>query len=1251
MEVKTKSRPMRELMACMIDAAQKDGWTVEVVKFTNRMLNLRPVEMWPRVDCLAAINSGGFPLDKAIHYGDIYPRMLQLNDPRGQRLLQDRMLVYKKLRELGVPTPNFAAVLRSAPDEPGSPVVREVGDALYIGNKRLVKPFVEKPLDADNHDVWVYFPQDQGGGVRKLFRKTGDQASAFEQVSGIRTDQSYVYEEFVFGERLDCKVYAVGTDYAHAEQRKAPTTDGRVERTADGKEVRRVTKLTRDEQTIAGKISKGFRQFVCGFDLLRAPSTSVVCDVNGWSRVKNFPEYWLQCGRRMHKLCVSHVRKQMRREEREDRGLWHHSRSRSPSRSPFASSASSSTTSLGVMPAHVSTTPLTSEDDMMSAWPEQPPSASTSCDSLSAVDSALDSDDPQQHQHQQQQQQQPVGAESPLADAVDKLRSVAELRLNALRDVTSMPDMRRGTHKLGSMASLFDPESPRVTATDASDNGAVDSFDDDSVGEHTLIGVSVVFRHADRTPKQKLKLKSAHPKLLARFAGVRDAIKNWKELKLKNTKDDAKKKLAELAAVCLAIADTCVEPADAELSSSSSSSSPPPPPRTAARGADAHTAEVLRSMASIMTADLPGTKVQLKPVKFAEAPPDNRCMDDGLCTGFAVVSVMLVCKWGGMLTDAGVAQSRIIGREFFDRIVPELSVPQRRRWALNLAGHVYSNDERRVKLTAEVVTDALVRSAHEPVQRQQQQQQRHRHRRSETASAANNDDGDNDDDDDDDGDAGPASEKCACSDSDCSGGSSDDSNNNNNDDDDDSDNGETRILIPTDEREKYAGFTSSSSDYNEHHDCMSPLRAGSPAIEHAENDEHDDGSENEASVVVEQQSGDGDSDDDSDDETDSDVDARNVSVYEDVERSSRASALSADAAAAVVVSRIVERPDLLGDCSAASEAMERAKVTIEEQAHLFSLSEDFMALMPSDADLRHTMRASPTFKPADAADSLRSQQTVWRNRFQQLLFLVTNQVRNFCLHLADAADRLGGAHAVYADETLEHMVARWKRLWSNLYNVPKNRFNLSKVPAAYDYAKFDAAHNSALTSGSAGLLRELLHTASWLAAVVLSCEYGCTRIEKLRIGSLVSQPLLQHIVHRSLRQCTQPKPRSRLSLYFTSESHIATLVNLLVSSPIVDSSYAIRGECNYLSHVCFKLYRHTVSLEYSYYYVDILLSTGAEHDVFNHVDGDHVVPINRCVLIERVRLFDLSTLAVSFDALYSDDDCLQQDFDTINFKS
>ena len=184
--------------------------------------------------------------------------------------------------------------------------LKEFDEYIEFNGKKILKPFVEKPANGDDHNIYIYYPHC--GGQKRLFRKTKNLSSLYYPNNNkIRRDKSYIYEEFLQSDGFDIKVYTVGEDYFHAEERKSPTLDGVVQRTEEGKEVRYPVNLTTEEKNIARKIVQIFKQNICGFDILRSRGKSFVCDVNGWSFVKGNNKYYEDCAIQIRKIILNHI--------------------------------------------------------------------------------------------------------------------------------------------------------------------------------------------------------------------------------------------------------------------------------------------------------------------------------------------------------------------------------------------------------------------------------------------------------------------------------------------------------------------------------------------------------------------------------------------------------------------------------------------------------------------------------------------------------------------------------------------------------------------------------------------------------------------------------------------------------------------------------------------------------------------------------------------------------------------------------
>lgn len=130
----------------------------------------------------------------------------------------------------------------------------------------------------------------------------------------------------------------------------------------------------------------------------------------------------------------------------------------------------------------------------------------------------------------------------------------------------------------------------------------------------------------------------------------------------------------------------------------------------------------------------------------------------------------------------------------------------------------------------------------------------------------------------------------------------------------------------------------------------------------------------------------------------------------------------------------------------------------------------------------------------------------------------------------------------------------------------------SQISELYDSLKYDALHNQVFLetmftpisqhesstpdkavslSEPPAKLKELYNNAKILFDYIAPAEYGIEKAEKLQIGVLTSWPLLKQILDDL--HTAKESEEGRGAFYFTKESHIQTLVNLVLLSdlPIV----------------------------------------------------------------------------------------------------
>ncbi|XP_035909532.1 uncharacterized protein LOC118510994 isoform X6 [Anopheles stephensi] len=304
MSKKSQSKPMKEILTRL-----QEFEFIRMVVIGEEIILNEPVDRWPLCDCLISFHSKGFPLEKAIQYAQLRQPYV-INNLHMQFDIQDRRRVYAILEKEGIEIPRYAVLDRDSPDPKQHELV-ESEDHVEVNGIVFNKPFVEKPVSAEDHNIYIYYPTSAGGGSQRLFRKIGSRSSVYSPESRVRKTGSFIYEDFMPTDGTDVKVYTVGPDYAHAEARKSPALDGKVERDSDGKEIRYPVILSNAEKLISRKVCLAFKQTVCGFDLLRANGKSFVCDVNGFSFVKNSNKYYDDCAKILGNMILRELAPQL----------------------------------------------------------------------------------------------------------------------------------------------------------------------------------------------------------------------------------------------------------------------------------------------------------------------------------------------------------------------------------------------------------------------------------------------------------------------------------------------------------------------------------------------------------------------------------------------------------------------------------------------------------------------------------------------------------------------------------------------------------------------------------------------------------------------------------------------------------------------------------------------------------------------------------------------------------------------------
>lgn len=639
MDKKARSKPMAEILSRL------DEKLFEIIFFGDDCIVNKPIETWPICDVLIAFFSKGYPIEKVKSYVKNRNIKFNVNDLDMQKLLQDRRRVYDLLEASGIDVPKHVYLSRDGYISTGTgagnkklqqkqegasekaentkenieeDVLLEFDDHIEINGITINKPFVEKPVNAEDHNISIYYPSSAGGGCKKLFRKIGNRSSEFyPDIHEVRRDGgSYIYEEFVETQGTDVKMYTVGPEYGHAEARKSPTVDGKVQRNSDGKEVRFPVILTFREKEIARRIVLVFKQFVCGFDILRVQEghslVSYVCDVNGWSFVKNSRKYYDDCAQILSEHICAVIKPTLLKGISTLNPL-------TLNREDTERKDKRSSNILFRAARMLLGQPTYEEDDE-----DDEHSAQTQ-----TIENSSTSQSPTRYHNDV-----PIDATTILSGTSAAAATLVE---------GALPVREFPNNLTAEPASLIHSGASSVTgdATPQQWSRAASDVLEETSHQEELRCVVAIIRHGDRTPKQKLKVNMKEPHILEFFH------KHVKDCK-KDLKVKAKTPMYEFLATVKVALDIVRKDRSAETEG--------------LRYQLMHMRDILERW---KIAGL-NRKLQIKPRKFEEYDDEETGESKTRCA-----EVQLILKWGGNLTMLGEKQAINLGKRFRVEMYPD----------------------------------------------------------------------------------------------------------------------------------------------------------------------------------------------------------------------------------------------------------------------------------------------------------------------------------------------------------------------------------------------------------------------------------------------------------------------------------------------------------------------------------------------------------------------------------------------------